>query len=149
MSEPFQSGLKPHELPRATLVDLWDRTVAAHEYLTRVWTEAVTAKHGPEVARDVGVEGWPLRTRGATPKQLFFDDLRFVVAATALKPEMLTVANRDRHDVMIFFHPLCSPLERVVHRTPLEICSPHATCTVPSPICFSTTTRTDRSIPPM
>jgi hypothetical protein len=88
--------LKPHELPRATLVDLWDRTVAAHEYLSRVWTEAVTAKHGPEVARDVGVEGWPLRTRGATPKQLFFDDLRFVVAATELKPEMLTVAKRDQ-----------------------------------------------------
>jgi hypothetical protein len=96
MNEPFHPRLKPHELPRATLVDLWDRTVAAHEHLSCVWTEAVSAKHGHEVARAVAIEGWPLRARGATPTQLFFDDLRFVAAAAELKPEMLTVASRDQ-----------------------------------------------------
>lgn len=96
MTEPFQPALKPHELPRQTLVDLWDRTVAAHEHLSEIWSQAVQAKFGPEAARDIAVEGWPLRVRGASAKQLFFDDLRFVAAATELKPEMLTVATRSQ-----------------------------------------------------
>ena len=95
MGEPFESALKPYELPRSTLVDLWERTVAAHEHLNRVWGEAVTARFGAFVADDIAIEGWPLRGKGATPRELFYDDLRFVVAATELKPEMLTVAPRD------------------------------------------------------
>jgi len=95
MGEHFRPDLKPHELPRATLVDLWQRTAAAHEHLSRVWWEAVSEKLGAEVAQNVATEGWPLRSRGATPRELFFDDLRFVVAATELQPEMLTVAERD------------------------------------------------------
>ena len=95
MTEPFQGALKPEELPRETLLDLWDRTVAAHEHLSDVWWEAVSAELGPNVADDIALEGWPLRNRGATPRELFFDDLRFVVAATELKPEMLTVAPLD------------------------------------------------------
>jgi len=96
MGDPFQSDLKPHELPRATLVELWKRTVTAHAHLSEVWSEAVTARFGQKASEAIALEGWPLRKRGATPRQLFIHDLRFIVAATELKPEMLTVADRDQ-----------------------------------------------------
>jgi hypothetical protein len=96
MGEPFKSNLKPHELPRETLVDLWRRTVQAHENLRNTWFAAVANKHDQDVANAIALEGWPLARGGATPKELFFDDLRFIVAATELKPEMLTVADRNQ-----------------------------------------------------
>jgi len=96
MSEPFNPNLKAHELPRDTLVDLWNRTVQAHELLFETWFAAVSQKYGDDVAEAVAVRGWPLRKTGATPKELFFDDLRFITAATELKPEMLTIAKRDQ-----------------------------------------------------
>ena len=96
MGEPFKPNLKAHELPRGTLVDLWHRTTQAHENLCETWFAAVAEKYGQEVADAVALDGWPLRKTGATPKELFFDDLRFIVAATELKPDMLTVADRDQ-----------------------------------------------------
>ncbi len=96
MSEPFKPNLKAHELPRETLVDLWRRTVHAHEKLCETWFSAVAEKYGQDVADAVALGGWPLKKTGATSKELFFDDLRFIVAATELKPEMLTVADRDQ-----------------------------------------------------
>jgi hypothetical protein len=92
MGNPFDSKLKPHELPRETLVDLWRRTMYAHEHLRETWTGAVADRYGLGVADAVALAAWPLLRGGATPKELFFDDLRFVVAATELQPEMLTVA---------------------------------------------------------
>ena len=99
MGEPFKPNLKAHELPRETLVDLWHRTVDAHEKLRETWSAAVATKYGQEVADAVALGGWPLEKNGATPKELFFDDLRFIVAATELQPDMLTVAHRDQADI--------------------------------------------------
>jgi len=96
MSEPFNASLKAHELPRETLVDLWHRTVQAHEKLFETWFAAVCEKYGEDLANAVARRGWPLTDTGATPKELFLDDLRFIVAATELKPDMLTVAVRDQ-----------------------------------------------------
>ena len=96
MGEPFKPDLKAHELPRETLVDLWRRTAQAHELLSETWSAAVAQKYGEDVADAVALRGWPLRKSGATPKELFFDDLRFIVAATELKPDMLTVAKQDQ-----------------------------------------------------
>ena len=96
MGEPFKPNLKAHELPRETLVDLWRRTAHAHEKLCETWFATVAQKCGPDVADAVALRGWPLKKVGATPKELFFDDLRFIVAATELKPDMLTVADRDQ-----------------------------------------------------
>lgn len=96
MGEPFKSNLKPHELPRETLVDLWHRTFHAHEHLCGVWFATVADRYGRDVANAIALEGWPLQKIGATPKELFFDDLRFIVAATELEPGMLTVADRDQ-----------------------------------------------------
>jgi hypothetical protein len=96
MGEPFKPNLKAHELPRATLVGLWRRTEEAHEKLCETWFAAVAERYGRDVADAVALGGWPLKKTGATPKELFFDDLRFIVAATELKPDMLTVADRDQ-----------------------------------------------------
>jgi hypothetical protein len=99
MGESFKPSLKAHELPRETLVDLWHRTVDAHEKLRATWFSAVASKHGRDVAEAIALGGWPLKKVGATPKELFFDDLRFIVAATELQPDMLTVADRDQAEV--------------------------------------------------
>ena len=96
MGESFNPDLKAHELPRETLIGLWHRTVEAHELLFQTWFAAVSEKYGEDIAEAVADRGWPLRQTGATPKELFFDDLRFITAATELKPEMLTVAKRDQ-----------------------------------------------------
>lgn len=96
MGKSFNANLKAHELPRDTLIDLWRRTVDAHEKLSDTWHEAVSSKHGRQTADAVALRGWPLRKTGATAKELFFDDLRFIVAATELKPDMLTVADRKQ-----------------------------------------------------
>jgi hypothetical protein len=101
MGEPFNARLRAHELPRETLVDLWHRTVDAHELLSKTWFDAVAKKHGQSVAEAVASRGWPLRKTGATSKELFFDDLRFIVAATELKPEMLTIADRDQAETPV------------------------------------------------
>ena len=39
MGESFKPSLKAHELPRETLVDLWHRTVDAHEQLREEYTK--------------------------------------------------------------------------------------------------------------
>ena len=82
VDDTFNPSLRAHELPRETLVDLWRRTEDAHSKLFNTWFSAVERKHGREVAEAVGTGGWPLRKTGATPKELFFDDLenaRFIV----------------------------------------------------------------------
>jgi hypothetical protein len=99
MGEPFNSNLKAHELPHDTLVDLWRRTMHAHRKLCDTWFFAVADKYGQDVAHAVAVEGWPLKRGGATRRELFFDDLRFIVAATDLKPGMLTVADRNQAEI--------------------------------------------------
>ena len=96
MTTQFNPTLTPHELPRETLVDLWRRTARAHEALRNTWHSAVADRHGMDVANAIALEGWPLKRLGATPHELFFDDLRFIVAATELKPDMLTVASPNQ-----------------------------------------------------
>ena len=98
MRETFDPELRADELPRETLLDLWRRTEQAHEKLFETWFAAVSEKFGEAAAEAVALRGWPLRKTGATPRELFFDDLRFVVAATELKPDMLTVATPDQSE---------------------------------------------------
>lgn len=96
MGGVFNPRLKAHELPRETLVELWDRTVDAHERLSITWHGAISDKYGSAVAETAVARGWPRKAKGASPKELFYDDLRFIVAATELQPQMLTVAERDQ-----------------------------------------------------
>jgi len=44
MSEAFHPDLQAHALPRETLVDLWRRTVQAHQLLFEHWYAAVARK---------------------------------------------------------------------------------------------------------
>jgi hypothetical protein len=116
MGEPFKPNLKAHELPRDTLVELWCRTEQAHEKLCETWFAAVAERYGRDVADAVALGGWPLKKAGATPKELFFDDLRFIVAATELQPDMLTVADRDQAERALGSRPgWAAPAE-------LEVC---------------------------
>ena len=101
MGKPFNPKSRPDELPRATLVDLWRRTSEAHEHLRNTWYGAVADERGIDAADAISLEGWPLLRRGATPEELFFDDLRFIVAATELKPDMLTVAEIDQAELPV------------------------------------------------
>ena len=94
MADAFEPRLKPEELPRDTLLELWRRTAKAHEHLSEQWSRSVSHRYGSETANSIALAAWPLRRRGASVKQLFVDDLRFIVAATELQPEMLTVADR-------------------------------------------------------
>lgn len=94
----FDPERRADELPRETLVDLWQRTVDAHQKLCDTWYTAITDKYGTSVAEEAARAGWPKRKGDALPKDLFYDDLRFIVAATELKPDMLTVAERDQAD---------------------------------------------------
>lgn len=96
MRQPFDADRKAHQLPRETLLVLWRRTVAAHEKLSGTWYAAVSNKYGAAVADDLARSGWPRKATGASPKQLFYDDLRFIVAATELQPNLLTVARSDQ-----------------------------------------------------
>ena len=96
MSGSFDPRLKAHELPRDTLLELWRRTVDAHEKLSITWQAAISDKYGAAVADEAALAGWPRKATGASPKELFYDDLRFIVAATELQPDMLTVAKRDQ-----------------------------------------------------
>ena len=68
MGEPFKADLRAHELPRETLVGLWNRTVDAHQKLGQTWADAVADKYGRDVAEAIALEGWPLKKSGATPK---------------------------------------------------------------------------------
>ncbi len=99
MGGVFNPRLKAHELPRETLVELWRRTVDAHEKLSITWHSVISDKYGAAVADRAALSGWPRKALGASPKELFYDDLRFIVAATELQPEMLTVAKRDQAEI--------------------------------------------------
>ena len=56
MTKHFNPRLKPDELPRGTLVDLWRRTVKAHETLRNTWHSAVADNHGMEVANAIALD---------------------------------------------------------------------------------------------
>jgi hypothetical protein len=85
----FDPTKTPKDLPTSSLLDLLDRTCMAHKNLNEVWIEAVGSECGSEVAGQLAARLWP-QERGW--KRLFVDDLRFVIAAKNLKPDLLTFA---------------------------------------------------------
>ncbi len=91
-SETLKSRVRAAELPKATLLDLWERTGAAHTDLLMAWHRAVAERFDASFADRLADEGWPQRTQGASPRRLFSDDLRFTILAVGLDPSLLTVA---------------------------------------------------------
>ena len=99
MSPSFDPRRKAYELPQQTLVDLWRRTAVAHTKLRATWHAAVSEAYGKRVAELAAIAGWPRLAAGASDKELFYDDLRFIVAACELQPSMLTVARNSRGEL--------------------------------------------------
>ena len=91
----FNPSLRAKDLPKPVLIDLWHRTVAAHENLFRTWHGAVTERFGQEVAEAFAAKAWPQYHPGFPMRQLFFDDLKLGVAAVQLMPTLLTVVKLD------------------------------------------------------
>jgi hypothetical protein len=87
----FDSSLRAEYLPIAVLIDLWHRTVIAHENLFHTWHSAVSDRFGVMIAEELAGRAWPQYHKGISMRQLFFDDLKLGIAAAQLMPTLLTV----------------------------------------------------------
>ena len=91
----FDPSFGAKNLPRTVLIDLWHRTVLAHENLFRTWHSAVSDRFGEAVAEDLAKQAWPQYQNNFSMRELFFDDLKLGVAAVQLMPSLLTVVKLD------------------------------------------------------
>jgi hypothetical protein len=91
----FDPSLKAADLPTTVLIDLWHRTIAAHENLFRTWHRAVTERFGEAVAEDFAKRAWPQYHKDYSMRRLFFDDLKLGLAGVQLMPSLLTVVKLD------------------------------------------------------
>jgi hypothetical protein len=91
----FEASLRAAALPHEVLLDLWQRTRAAHADLFTTWHRAASDRFGADVADQLADAGWPQRERGASMERLFSDDLRFTILAAGLDASLMTVANWD------------------------------------------------------
>jgi len=85
----FDAAKKPRNLARSVVLDLIRRTCTAHKNLNELWCRAVEQECGKTISDELASKLWPRRLGW---KSLFIDDLRFVIAAAKLKPDLLTFA---------------------------------------------------------
>ncbi len=95
----FDPSLKAEALPKSVLIDLWQRTGAAHENLFRIWYDAVKNRSGETAAENLAGKAWPQYSKGAGMREIFFDDLKLAVGAVQLMPALLTVAKLDSNRI--------------------------------------------------
>jgi hypothetical protein len=88
----FDPELALEDLPKPVLVELWQRTVAAHEHLFGLWREAAKARFGEEVTSELVAEVAPKLAAEAGLRGVFFDDLNMMAGVVKAMPGMLTVA---------------------------------------------------------
>ena len=88
----FDPELALEDLPKPVLVELWQRTVAAHEHLFGLWREATRARFGEEATSELAAEVAPQLAAGAGLRGVFFDDLNMMAGVVKAMPGMLTVA---------------------------------------------------------
>jgi hypothetical protein len=86
----FDPLLRAEDLSRTVLIDLWQRTVTAHENLFRTWYGSVSDRFGETVAKDLAGRAWPKYRKDVSMLELFSDDLKLAVAAVELMPTLLT-----------------------------------------------------------
>jgi hypothetical protein len=87
----FDSSLRAEHLPTTVLIDLWHRTVTAHEHLFRTWHAAVSERFGQEAAEALAAKAWPQYNKDISMRELFLDDLKLGIAGVQLMPTLLTV----------------------------------------------------------
>ncbi len=83
----FDKNKIARNLPKPVVIDLLHRTAKAHKNLNEVWKKAVEDEYGSAIANELKRKIWP-EEKGW--KSLFIDDLRFIIAAGKLKPDLLT-----------------------------------------------------------
>jgi hypothetical protein len=88
----FDPELALENLPKPVLVELWRRTVAAHEHLFGLWREAAKARFGEEATSELVAAVAPKLAAGAGLREVFFDDLNMMAGVVKTMPGMLTVA---------------------------------------------------------
>jgi hypothetical protein len=88
----FDPELAVENLPKPVLVELWQRTAAAHGHLFGLWREAVEARFGEQVTSELVTEVAPKLAAGADLREVFFDDLNMMAGVARSMPGMLTVA---------------------------------------------------------
>jgi len=91
-TEAFDPELALEGLPKPVLVELWKRTVAAHEHLFGLWREAAEARFGEAVTSELVAEVASRLEAGAGLREVFFDDLNLMAEVVKAMPGMLTVA---------------------------------------------------------
>ena len=92
VSERFDPELALEDLPKPVLIELWRRTVAAHEHLFGLWTEAVRARFGEQATSELVAQVAPGLATGTDLPGVFFDDLNMMAGVVKAMPGMLTVA---------------------------------------------------------
>jgi hypothetical protein len=88
----FDPHLALEDLPKPVLVELWQRTVAAHERLFGLWREAAKARLGEDATSELVAKVAPGLAAGAGPRAVFFDDLNTMAGVVKAMPGILTVA---------------------------------------------------------
>ena len=89
--QSFDPSLRAENLPGSVLIDLWHRTVTAHEHLFCTWQTAVIDRFGEMIAEDLAAKSWPQYYKDISMRDLFFDDLKLGIAGVQLYPTLLTV----------------------------------------------------------
>jgi len=88
----FENSKTARDLPKETLLDLIERTSIAHKNLNRVWHNALINEVSLAAADEMLNTLWP---QNQNWQSLFIDDLRFVITAGKLKPDLLTFASNN------------------------------------------------------
>ena len=115
----FDPKLKAKDLPKPVLVELWQRTVSAHENLFGLWKSAASDHLGEEVVNELVDQVAPRLADGASLREVCFDDINMMAGVVAAIPGMLTVAE---YDGGLFSEPLDASLEpRSLSRTDLAL----------------------------
>jgi hypothetical protein len=104
----FDPSLKAKDLPEPVLVELWQRTVSAHENLFGWWKSTTSHHLGEEVVNEFVDQVAPRLADGASLREICFDDINMMAGVVAAIPGMLTVAE---YDGALFSEPLDASLE--------------------------------------
>ena len=104
----FDANLKAKDLPKPVLVELWQRTVSAHEKLFGSWESTASDHLGEEAVNQLVDQVAPRLADGASLREVCFDDINMMAGVVAAIPGMLTVAE---YDDALFSEPLDASLE--------------------------------------
>jgi hypothetical protein len=104
----FDPDLKTKDLPKPVLVELWQRTVSAHENLFDLWKSTAQDHLDEGVVNELVDQVAPRLADGAGLREICFEDINMMAGVVAAVPGMLTVAE---YDGALFEGPLDASLD--------------------------------------